>query len=217
MVTRNLFICMGLFFSFGVFPMQRVVIPQRTFDCTYGKLAISPLLEPQSFYAGDREILDAQRYLGHSNHVQSCISIFETMKGIEKGYYTNSQNLVRYNCLTHQQNIDVTNSIFHSMLVDAEDGIIEASLSVAMFPYWKSTKDYLSSVVTFNGEQIASDLWEKVAVNLTALRNLVLHEDVWRSEYTDFRGAIQRVIETTADWPTEHYMSWSISKAVLEE
>jgi hypothetical protein len=216
MVVKSFFVCASLLFSFGVFSMERVVIPQRTFDCIYGKLVISPFPEPSSFYADDRETLDAVRYPAHNNHVRSCIGIFEDMKRGEGEYSVKSGNLTGYNCLTHQQNIDITNAFFHSVLIDTEDGIIESSMTVGSFPYWKNTRDYLSQATIFNGEHVACDLWEKVAINLTALRNKIFHEEIWRSEYTDYREAIQSVICITADWPTGHYLSWSIAKAISE-
>lgn len=210
-VKKFIICCVCFVFSFEVFAMEENLISQQKYDSAYGSLIIAPIARPASFYAADREVLDNVRYPGHIVHVQKCLDVFATL---QEGccYFKKTQALALYNCITHQQAIDITNVMFHTILIDTENGHLDVFLSVETYPHWKQTREYLSKIAQFDGEAVNVDLWTRIAINLTAVKN-VKGSQIWRSEYTDYSAEILHVIDATTDWPTEHYLSWAIKKA----
>lgn len=210
---KNFVITLFCIICMEVCSMSEVaLVPQ----CDFGKLKIQSLIAPVWVYDSkydsdeavlkDRIICDAIKISDPSNfYSEENLSLFWEA-GIESGEKF-GLTAVR----------DMERVMEHISLIATENGDLEHSPSVRFLYSGNGLLEYFSSVVFFEGKPVTSKLWEKVFIIFTAFRDSIgessSEDEGCRSGYLD---RIRYVVSTTSEWPTEHFLSWAIAKAISD-
>jgi hypothetical protein len=210
---KNFIIALFCIICMEVCSMSEVaLVPQ----CDFGKLKIQSLMAPAWVYdpkyssdeavLKDRTICDAIKTSDPSNfYSEENLSLFWEA-GIESGE--------KFGLMAVR---DMERVMEHISLIATENGDLEHSPSVRFLYSSSGLFEYFSSVVFFEGKPVTSKLWEKVSIIFTAFRDSI-GESASEDEgcRPGYLGRIKYVTSTTPEWPTKHFLSWAIARAISD-